>query len=764
MGHMTQRSRAASALFGSLVWAAAPCLAQAQEQEEEIVVTAQRREQALSDVPATINAFTGEQLNNLGVTQTNDLGLLTPNLSIGGAYAGSSNPIITIRGVGLSDFNDNNSSPAGGYVDEVYFVSPPMLAFSLFDVERVEVLKGPQGTLYGRNTTAGALNFISRRPTDQFEAGLRVDGESYDRLLSEVYVSGPLGDRLSGRIAAIGETGGGFINNRVSGREDGDRDYAAGRVLLGWAPTDAIDVLFNLHAGRDRSDLGQYQHAGLLDPTSGGLCAAASAGRTDPTACVDAFGYSDVDGDVDAGDYNKVADVDYDNTGGSVRVDWDLGGPSLTSITAFETFGGLRREDADGSPNGLIEIDYDVDVDQISEELRLSFETDTGDWILGAYYGRDEIDVTNTSDVLRDLRTTLVGSPGVPPSGFLPIGADPAGTFAAQFANAYTQETTAAALFGHVIWRLSEHWNAQTGVRYTSEERAFRTRTRYDEDPAELTGYGLPADGVFLDEARSIDYSDTSWTLGVSYEPTDDHLYYASASRGFKSGGFNGGIPLTPDEVVPYDPETLLAYELGAKITVANGRGQFNASAFYYDYSDLQVFTVVNTGATPVQILTNAANAEIYGLDAEAVIRPLDGLDINLGLGLLSAEYVNANIGGRNRSGETLVNSPELSFNASLRYERPIVGGRAFALLSGRYQSEQTVENEIAPVRQEGYWITDLRLGFGAEDGRWQVAAYAKNLADARPLTGRLTLTDLGFAELTYGQPRRVGISLSIRY
>lgn len=763
---MLNRSMVAvSAIIGGMCLGAPESYAQEVAQGDEIVVTAQRREQALSDVPATVSAFSGGDLQELGVTQTSDIGQLTPNLTIAGAYGGSSNPVITIRGVGLSDFNDNNSSPAGGYVDEVYFVSPPMLAFSLFDVERVEVLKGPQGTLYGRNTTAGAVNFVSQRPTTAFETGLRIEAESHDRLQSEAYLSGPLSQNLSGRLAAIGDVGGGYVENRLTGQEQPDRDYASARALLLWTPTNDLEILLNIHGGHDRSGLGHYQHAGLLDPLSGDVCAAALSGRFDPATCVDAFGYADVDNDIDEGEYSRDGGVDYDSEGTSLRLDWDLSpAATLTSITALERFGGLRREEADASPFSLIEIDYDVDVEQVSQELRLALESRRVDWLLGVYYGQDDIDVTNTYDVLRDLRPTLVGTPGIPASGFLPIGADPSGTFAALFANTYRQETTATAAFAHVIWEFADGWKTQTGMRYTNEERSFRTISRYVEDAAELAGYGLPNDGLILDEQRAIDESDVSWTLGLSYEPNDDVLLYTNGSRGFKSGGFNGGIPLTPEEVVPYEPETLLAYEIGAKVTLWDGLAQFNASAFYYDYSDLQVFTVVNTGATPVQVLTNAADAEIYGLDAEASLRPLDGLDIRLGLGLLSAEYVNADIGGRDRSGTTLVNSPEVSFNGSVRYERQIGFGVASVLASGRYRSEELVEDEIAPIYQDGYWISDLRLAYGAPDGRWEIAAFAKNLFDERPLIGSLSLTDFGLAELTYGTPRRVGVSLNIQY
>lgn len=737
---------------------AAQALAGAPPTLDTLVVTAQKREQSLEDVAASITVFGGEALTERGALEVKDIGQLTPNVQIEGTYGNASNPIITIRGVGIEDFNDNNSSPAGVYVDEVYYVAPPMLAFGLFDLERVEVLKGPQGTLYGRNTTSGAVNFISRKPTDSFEAYGRVSRESYDRTSLEGALSGPISETMAMRVAGMRDHGGDHTENRFTGKKNGGRDFVAGRALILWQPSAAVDVLANVHAARDKSDIGQYQHVGFLaDPATFTPCAAAVAGRLDPRACVDPLGYSDSDGDVLAGDYNRRGRLDYDSLGGSINLKWRLSRDlDLTAITAFEGFDGVRIEDSDASPNRLLEIDYDVDVEQFSQELRLNGRVGSLDWIAGAYYGKDEIEVINDYDAFRDLRP-LTGGP------------DFETIFLAR--NAYVQNTEVAAVFGHGFWAFTEGWTAEAGLRLSREERDFRTISSFREDAEDLALIGLGPDGRFLDETRSIEDSDLAWTLGLSREFGRHGLIYAKVSNGFKSGGFNGGMPFNPDEVVPFDEETLLAYEVGLKGAAVAGTLRYEAAAFYYDYRDLQVFTLADTDSpVPVQILTNAADSEIYGIDAALSWLATEGLDLSVGLGLLSAKYVDANIGGRDVSGRPLANAPKVSLTLGLDYERPVGPLIGRLGVNTAYQSKERLEDfeivagESTIIEEPGYWLVDLRAALRTPDGRYEFAVLAKNLLNEKPLVSTLSLPDFGFSEYTYGLPRRVGASFTLRY
>lgn len=720
--------------------------------DDVLIVTAQRREQAIDDVAAVVQVIKGDQLETRGISEFNNLGRLTPNLTIEGSYGNAGNPIISIRGVGLSDFNDNNNSPAGVYVDGVYYVSPAMLGFGLFDVERVEVLKGPQGTLYGRNTTAGAINFISRRPTDELEGYVQGTYETFEHYKLEAALSGPVTDTLAMRVSGLYDQGGDYIENRLTGEDNGGRDLLAGRFLTSWTPTDEFSVLFNVHGARDHSDIGQYEQAPLLDPLTGGFCEAAILGIPDPSQCTDTLDYSDTDDDVYAGEYDTRGQLDYDSFGSSAEINWELGrGLTLTSISAYEGFEGTRLEDTDASPNAFVEVLFDIDVKQWSQELRLSGRAGPLDWVAGGYFASDEIVANNTYDIGRELRPLL--------------GFDGENVFVA--VNDYDQDTDVAAFFAHGFWSIGQRWILETGLRWSDEQRDFSTISSFDEDPAILDAIGLGPEGVFMDESQEFDTQNTLWTLGLSFEPTRETLVYAKASNGFKAGGFNGGIPLSADEVVPYDDESLLAYELGVKGRSPWGNLRYEAAAFYYDYTDLQVFTLADTGGgVPVQVLTNAADSEIFGLDFSLIGPITDNLDARLGIGLLEAEYIDANVGGLDVSGQTLENAPGFSMVAGLDYRRRLRSVQLTSSFDAAYQSEELLEVfELEPGRrteltEDGYWLVDARIGLGDPNDRWELAVYAKNLLDENALTGTLTFPDFGLGQYTYTFPRRVGVQL----
>ena len=729
---------------------------------ESITVTAQRREQRIEDVPATVTAFTGEALEARGLHELNQLDRLVPNVKIQGAYGNASNPLITIRGVGLDDFSDNTSSPAGVYVDDVYLAAPPSLAFGLFDVERVEVLKGPQGTLFGRNTTAGAVQFVSRPPTETFETRFAATLESFDRNTYEAAVGGPITDTLHFRVSGLGDYGGDYNDNDLEDSRSGGQARTAGRIQLRYIPSESSELLLNLHGGHDASDLGQYQNVGLLE--AGVLetgapvpCAAALRGKAEPGDCVDLLGFSDRDGDDQAGSYNRRGRLDYDSIGGSLRATVELSpGVTLTSISALERFGGLRREEADASPNRVLEADYDVRAKQLSQEVRLAGQTDRLDWIAGLFASSDEIQAETTFDLLRDLRPLL---------GFQPD------LLVATPRNRYDQDTVALAAFGHTVVTLTDRLSAQLGVRYSIERRDFSTQTLFVEDPAALAAAMLPSDGRVLSEFRAFNTRRLTWNAGLSYRVTPDLLAYASASTGFRSGGFNGGVPLTVEEVEPYDDEDLLAFELGLKGSLAGGRLAYSISSFYYDFRDLQVSDLTSTAqGIPVQVLTNAADSDAYGVDASLSAALAPGLRLNAGLGLLHAEFEDALIGGVDRSGKDVLNAPRVSLTTGIEYERELGSLLTRLAVDGAFQSREDLEviqlapSQSATVSEGSYWIVDARLTLGSAQSPVEVTLFAKNLFDEEPLRSTLTLAELGFAEYAYGLPRRFGITLTVRY
>ncbi len=316
---------------------------------EEIVVTAQRREQPRQSVPLTVDAISGIELTKLRVHDLEKLGRYLPNVDIKRAF-GAVVPLISIRGVSLQDFNLINNPAVGVYLDDVYLASTGMLDFAIFDVERLEVIKGPQGTLYGRNTTGGAINVIPRKPLPGFEAFVRLDVGDYDLREFEGVINGG-GETLAMRLSAFSRRQGeGFVRNRVTGNDIGEVSIDAVRGQIAWQPVDTFSLRLNVHAGRNESDAASYEHVSLLDPVTFDICEPIMQGRVDPFRCVDIMGYTDTDLDPYTGDYNLEPVIDNATSGAALTVNWRRGGLELTSITGFEEFDRFQQDQTDANP------------------------------------------------------------------------------------------------------------------------------------------------------------------------------------------------------------------------------------------------------------------------------------------------------------------------------------------------------------------------------------------------------------------------------
>ncbi|MCZ8133182.1 MAG: TonB-dependent receptor [Steroidobacteraceae bacterium] len=700
----------------SALAAPTPLLAQSTEaQLEEIVVTAQRREEQIQNVPVAITAFSGEDIAALGFTQMQDLATQTPNVQIKNVIANSI-PNVTIRGVGLNDYAANNNPAAGIYVDDVYLVSPAMLNFQMFDVERVEVLKGPQGTLFGRNTTAGTINFHSRRPGDTFEARASLDYGRYQYLNFEGAVGGPLGENFGARLAVqTVQQGEGWQTNRLNGAKVGEVDRTAARLLLSWQPSDAVDVLLNLHGGRDRSD----------------------------TLLVKIDNPFSTEDDRDADPYRSGASIDprmeLDARGASLTIDWSISDVlSLTSVTATERFERFHQEDRDGIRLEQLDGIFANDIEQFSQEVRLTYVGQDLVLIGGAFYGTDEVDTRDRFDA-----PDLLGLLGL--AGVRSLG------------NEYTQETTSAAAFLHSEWKFAPAWRLTAGARYTDDRKEFRDAFTY------LIAGGVE-NRLFPPVSNDFDTQDVSGRLALDFTGFEDTLLYASVSRGFKSGGFQGQLTFNPADLQPFEDETLLAYELGFKSRLAGNTVQLNGAAFFYDYSDLQFYGGLFD--SPVGVLfgiTNVGDAEVRGAELDLWWRPAAGLDLRLGLGLLDTEVTRSIVAGV-ATGSELPNAPEVTGNALLRYQWPVGDGlRASVLLAGNYQGDLSfdVVRDPRETRESGYFLADARIGIGAADERWTASLWVKNLADERYRT-QVLFSSVGFGS-NFGPPRTYGIGLTFK-
>lgn len=672
---------------------------------EEVVVTAQKREQSLQDVSVAVTAFTGEDIAGQGITQAKDIAAQTPNLLTKNAV-GNTAPIFSIRGLSLNDFATNGTQPVGVYVDEVYLVNNSQLSFQVFDMERVEALKGPQGTLYGRNTTAGAVNFISRKPTDEFEADVSLTVGDYDALAIEGAVGGAIGEGLSGRFSFASENWGeGFFTNTASGENHGAVERLGWRGQLQWDAGEAATVLLKVHGGRDGSDNWFYS----LLANESGLPEGDAIVAADP-----------VDGDIFRGAFNSSPMIDNDAFGAALTVDWDLETFSIRSISAYEAMDYARQEDFDSTVLSAGNNDYSGDLTTFSQEVRATSEGGRDwDWIVGAFYGVDELD---ESDVFDETDHPF----------FLDLVLD----------EVYNQETASLALYNHNDIVLSDDWNLTVGARFTDEERTF-------------TGGTVG----FAEVDTTVNYSELTGRLGVDYSLGDAAMAYASYSRGYKTGGFTGFFVFVPEEKDPYNPEFIDAWEVGFKSDLANGLLRLNGAAFTYDYEDLQAFA----GVDGFFRIFNVESVRVNGAELDAWWVPAESLDIRAGIGWLDTEVTESTLPDV-AVGHRLGNAPELQFNASLAWERPLANGNLVrAMFSASYQGDVNYSITGNPNQvQDAYWLANARIGIGADDGRWTVSVWGKNLGDVAYF-GEI-FSDGALAVGFPAAPRTLGLTANFRW
>ena len=510
---------------------------------EEVIVTAQKRAQSMQDVGIAVTAFTSDQIRDLRLSQAIDLASQTPGLEIKNSI-GSSNPIITIRGVGLNDYHSNNNPSAAVHVDEVYLGSSAYLSFQMFDIERVEVLKGPQGTLYGRNSTAGTLNFITHKPSQEFDAHIDASYGNYNSSKIEAAIGGSLSSKVSARFAVLKEDSDGFQKNGGNAEFVGysvwpgvipamtetppsdnvnNTDGSAWRGSLLFEPNQDLEILASIHGSREDSGGPVYALQGFdfdgFDSES--------------------TGFEDTDGDIHTIYEDALPFLNSKGLGGQLRVDYNFGAATLTSITAYES---IERDlrDGDGLPISFFSLEWTEDLWQKTQEIRLTSNSESNfQWITGFFYSEDEIDFVKT-----------VISPNL---------------ILSNWETDYVQTNDSWAAFAHSEWQFNDEFKLTTGLRYTEDSRDYSGGTS-DLDPWGVYNGGVPY--VMLRDTLKVKEDDLSGKVGLDWTPNNDWLFYGSISKGFKSGGFDGSTVRKPGDLKPFSAETLWSYELGFKSTV----------------------------------------------------------------------------------------------------------------------------------------------------------------------------------------------------
>jgi iron complex outermembrane receptor protein len=729
--------------------AASPAQAQsAAPQVEEVIVTAQKREERLLDVGLAVSSLSAETLRTQRVATTSDLTAQVPNVDVKENIPGAQ-AIITVRGVGLNDFSSTNNSTVGVYVDDVFLASFAEMDFNFFDLGRVEVLKGPQGTLYGRNSTAGAINIISAAPSLAGHSGLvsatvgnfgRYEGEAWANLAA----SDQLAFRFSGKAVRQDD---GYWHSRPLAQDLGDQDILLGRAQMLWRPSDATTVKLKFEAERNRSSIGAGKFFGTI-PGAGGAC----PNFANPAGCVNPHGFTDTNPDPFSVTTGHDAPYRVSRWNGTAHVDQDLGFATLSSVTGYINFKRGFYIDADAAPTTDAEFDQNDKVRQFSQELRLAGGSpDKVTWVVGAYYSWDRV-LTYSPGYLRDLFNTNVL-----------ITAN--------------QETKSRALFGQVDWALTPQLKLVGGLRYTDEDRTYVGGTR-DLNPFGFSflciavGACAPgAPGQFQVAFADTKVSDKnwSWRTGLNFKPNEDTLIYGTIARGNKSGGFFNGIATSSFALAPYEPEELTDYEAGVKTRLAGGALQLEASAFWYDYKDLQTQTFTNVGAVSLIKLGNVGKATVKGLDAQATWLPTRGLTLNVGLGLLDTElgaFQTAGAAGpiTVAKGNKLPNAPDVTFNGQARYEWALAGDWTAAIQAGAHYSSNVFKEALNTpyLSADSYWLFDARAAISSSAG-WEVAVWGKNLGDEQYVT-QATDNGIGMGYRVFNAPRTYGVSVTKRF
>jgi len=742
-------------------------------QIEEVVVTAQRRAENIQDVPVSVQAVSAAQIQREGVKQTADLARITPNVTIALPSGEGSQPNITIRGIGLNDYNSNNAGPNGVYVDDVYISAPAAQTFGLFDVQQIQVLKGPQGTLYGRNTSGGALVFTSRRPTDSLSADVHAEYSSFNTYQIQAGVGGPIADGLTGRLAFVVNHSDGFMKNLDTGDHENGTDNQAVRLQLQYAPTDDLKVSLISSYGHLDNSPAQYKHYGAFVPGTQGLPEPTMCTRQQIYAggCVSLFGYGTERGFYE-GRYQDFGNLKTENSVNALRADYKMGPVTLTSITAFQYSSRHHPEETDAGPTDGLSIVFNVKSDTWTQEFRAEYAEGPLTVVAGAYYLGEVLKQDQLINVLRD--GDLYGGFGVPP------GAGNFDGIASVSRSKGRQETDSYAVFGQADYKLGD-FTLTAGGRYTREKKTFEY-FRTQQLQAGGLGNFAPI-SLFITNDRELKDSNVTWRAALSYKPTDDVLLYSSASTGFKSGGFNGGF-LSDDpaqaafQLSPIKPEKVTAFEAGFKSSFFDRRLIVNGAAFYNDYRDQQVFVTVqqllDSAAGPIlQLVSTLANADksyTKGVELQITATPIRGLVLNVQPAWLKTEVKRAGVptlgGVVGLDGNQLANAPKFSLFASAGYTVELANDSDVEFqVSSSYRSSQYFDATNDPfIKEPSYWIHNASVTYHHKDG-WDVGAFVRNLGGEKYFVAAFNQSaPFGDFDGIVGAPRSYGVEFNYHF
>ena len=785
---------------------AAPATAAAETSNlDEIVVTAQRRSESINDIGMAVQAFSGNLLSTLRVNSVSDLSTVVPSFTVAQSYQGV--PTYTLRGIGFNTINLSATSTVGTYTDEVAYAYPIMNTGPMFDLERVEVLKGPQGTLYGRNTTAGLINFITAKPKDSFEAGVTAELGNYKTYNFQGYVSGPLADGIQARVAFRSE------NSDEGWQRSNSRDERLGKVdrlgirgSLALQPTETTDINVSVNWWQNKSDTVAGQGVGFTPATTGspfnapGLPAYIAANQPTKGTQADWAPESTRGADVGTG-LGLAGPLREDNRfwGLKLRIDQKLTDDiKLVSLTSYNDFKRNALSDWSGAPYEVLVQRVQGDIKSFAQDLHIEGSSDKLNWLVGGYYANDKLVDGNRTLLGQNANVALVRFFG---SQLLATPFNSGGYTATEMSQAFrTYEdegrihTKTWSIFANADYKLTDALKVTAGIRYTEDLQRYEgcshdfngnmlPNVNVVNRALFLQTYGVlaapitkgqcnsfdPVAGAFGAAKSVLDENNVSWRVALDWTPADSTLVYGSISRGAKAGTTPINAASITRQNAPVVQEMLTAYELGLKASLG-GQVQLNMAAFYYDYKDKQISTYfADPIYTALARLDNVPKSEAYGLEGDITWRPVRALTIaanGLWLKTKILDYDGTTAAGtpQNFNGSEFIYSPEFQGSLSVVLDQPVSDTlNVTATANGRYQTKSNTIFEDLPLYAiPAYGVVNASIGLKSADDKWTATLWARNLFDQYYWTA--VASNANVVVRFASPPRTFGASVGVKF
>ncbi len=734
MGRNLGRAARFAGVAGFALAAAVASSAKAQDtsaaaggtQVEELIVTATKRSENVQDVPIAVTALSAKAIEDLGMEGGLEIADNIPNFSVQGLWGPASAPFLNIRGVSFIDFSFVNEASVSLYTDGVYQTAQGAATGQLFDLQQVEVLRGPQGTLFGRNTTGGLVHFISRKPTsDTLNGYASAQYGSYNQLIVEGAIGGALSDTVRFRLAGKSNRDDGYSDNRaIPGSTYGVTNVQGVRGTLQWDATPQTLVEISAHYSRSTSTAPGYGFIGTRDPVNGTtLC---SPSRVLANQCSDNFGFRDPD-PKPTHTYSEATSLpnEFEGYGGYINITHDLGWAELVSITATESFAQLIGQDFDASARIGFGIGFfDSTSRMLTQELRLAGEGEKFKWIVGGYFYDDRKQFYSVD--------TDTGS---------------------------STETRSYAGFAQVDYDLSDTLTATLGGRYTSEHRELTS----------LLIFGTPSIGL-PGIQREIDDQEVTGQASLQWRPRDNTMLYGSYSRGFKSGGYNG-FTFGVATLGPAEAEKVDNFEVGLKAEWLDRTLRTNVSLFHYEFKGMQAQAGVLDPVTNrvASRFFNIGDAAASGAEVEVTYAPTPALDFTLNIGVIDSKIEASPlllIDGRKIDGSRLPSTPEFSLDGIVQYHHDMQERGVVTLQTDfRYQTGVYFGPDNNPYEfQDAFGVVNFRARWNSADDKYNAEVFVENATNEVYAIHAFQSTGAPAAFQAYGMPRWFGVRIGASF